>query len=69
MEDISKELPIKKTYGREYYELNKDKWNKEIYCEACEKNIRICNKSKHIKTKNHKLKSYEKQLAAIKNII
>lgn len=47
----------KSEYHRNYYHLNKDKWNKRkeqlVMCETCCKSYRLHKRSQHMKTQKH----------------
>jgi hypothetical protein len=54
---IDENMNILKDYNKNYYNNNIDKrkeYNKKLfYCDCCKKNISICGKSSHLKSKNH----------------
>jgi hypothetical protein len=46
-----------KEYKKKYYQENKEYYSQNWYCSLCDKNMRIDNKLRHLKTKKHILNS------------
>ena len=50
----------KQEYFRNYYKKNRDKWNYDYLCDACQLYCSFANKSRHVRSKFHLQKAMEK---------
>jgi hypothetical protein len=55
----------KQEYFRNYYKLNRDRWNVDHLCPTCELYCSFVNKARHARSKFHLKKLAEKGLAVI----
>ena len=55
----------KQEYFRNYYKLNREKWNYDYLCTTCELYCSFANKTRHAKSKFHLNKLAEKDVAGV----
>jgi hypothetical protein len=53
----------KQEYFRNYYKLNRDRWNVDYLCPTCELYCSFVNKARHARSKFHLKKLAEKDVA------